>query len=30
MCSHKINVADINGIDSEVIDWLKKAYENAG
>lgn len=30
MCSHKINVADINDIDNEIIDWLKKAYENAG
>lgn len=30
MCSHKINIADINDIDNEVIEWLKKAYENAG
>ena len=30
MCSHKINVSDVNDIDGEVIDWLKKAYENAG
>lgn len=30
MCSHKINVTDINDIDGEVIEWLKKAYENAG
>jgi len=30
MCSHKINVAGVNEIDGEVIDWLKKAYENAG
>ena len=30
MCSHKINIAEINDIDGEVIDWLKKAYENAG
>jgi hypothetical protein len=30
MCSHKINVADIADIDSEVIGWLGKAYENAG
>ncbi|MBK6285621.1 MAG: DUF4287 domain-containing protein [Draconibacterium sp.] len=28
--SHKINVAGVNDIDGEVIDWLKKAYENAG
>jgi len=30
MCSHKINIADINDIDNEVIEWLRKAYENAG
>lgn len=30
MCSHKINVTGVNEIDAEVIDWLKKAYENAG
>ena len=30
MCSHKINIAEINDIDKEVIEWLKKAYENAG
>jgi len=30
MCSHKINVAGVNDIDGEVIEWLKKAYENAG
>lgn len=30
MCSHKINITDVNDIDKEVIDWLKKAYENAG
>ena len=30
MCSHKINIADINDIDTEVFDWLRKAYDNAG
>lgn len=30
MCSHKINIAGVNDIDGEVIDWLKKSYENAG
>lgn len=30
MCSHKINVTGVNDIDGEVIDWLRKAYENAG
>ena len=30
MCSHKINVTDTSDIDDEVINWLRKAYENAG
>ncbi len=30
MCSHKINISDINEINAEVIDWLKLAYEEAG
>lgn len=30
MCSHKINVTEITDIDSEVFDWIKAAYENAG
>src|SRR5690606_37663392 len=30
MCSHKINVTDIAEIDREVMDWIKKAYDNAG
>ncbi len=30
MCSHKINLADIDGADKEVMEWLKKAYDNAG
>lgn len=30
MFSHKINLADINDADSEVFDWLKKAYDSAG
>lgn len=29
MCSHKINLTNINQIDKEVIAWLKSAYENA-
>ncbi|MDT8413879.1 MAG: DUF4287 domain-containing protein [Flavobacteriaceae bacterium] len=29
MCSHKINLSDINDIDKEIIEWLKIAYENA-
>lgn len=30
MCSHKINISDISEIDTEVIEWIKAAYENAG
>lgn len=30
MCSHKINLADIKDIDKEVIEWIKKAFDNAG
>lgn len=30
MCSHKIDLAGIDDADTEVFDWLKKAYENAG
>jgi len=30
MCSHKINLADINDIDKEVIEWIKTSYDNAG
>jgi len=30
MCSHKINVTDINDIDNEVTEWIKTAYDNAG
>jgi predicted transport protein len=30
MCSHRINIADAREIDSEVIGWLKLAYDNAG
>lgn len=30
MCSHKINIADANDIDQEVLDWIKKAYQSAG
>ncbi|GAB4395468.1 MAG: DUF4287 domain-containing protein [Microscillaceae bacterium] len=29
MCSHKIKISDINEIDSEIMNWLKAAYENA-
>lgn len=30
MCSHKINITDINDIDKEVYEWIKTAYNNAG
>ena len=30
MCSHKIHLAEISDIDSEVIEWIKKSYKNAG
>ncbi|TAF77298.1 MAG: DUF4287 domain-containing protein [Bacteroidetes bacterium] len=30
ICSHKINLSDINEIDKEVIDWIKIAFEKAG
>ena len=30
MCSHKINLADIQDVDAEVISWIKTAYEHAG
>jgi predicted transport protein len=29
ICSHKINLSDINEIDKEVIEWIKMAFENA-
>lgn len=30
ICSHKINLADIAEIDSEVIGWVKAAFDKAG
>ncbi|WP_226389697.1 DUF4287 domain-containing protein [Penaeicola halotolerans] len=30
MCSHKIILTDIKDIDKEVIEWMRKAYDNAG
>jgi len=30
MCSHRINISGTGDIDSEITDWLRKAYENAG
>ncbi len=30
MVSHRIELQSIEDLSSEVIDWLKKAYESAG
>lgn len=30
MCSHKINITDLNDVDEEVVSWIKLAYEKAG
>ncbi|WP_373497447.1 DUF4287 domain-containing protein [Aquiflexum sp.] len=30
MCTHKINLSGLEDIDDEVMNWVKKAYENAG
>lgn len=30
ICSHKINLANIDEIDKEVMDWIKMAFERAG
>jgi len=30
ICSHKIIIADISDIDSEVLGWIKMAFEKAG
>ena len=30
MCSHKINVTELQDIDKEVLEWIKAAYDNAG
>jgi predicted transport protein len=30
MCSHKINLSGIGDIDSEVVEWIKAAYNSAG
>lgn len=29
MCSHKIKIADISEINTEILNWIKTAYENA-
>lgn len=30
MCTHKINITELEDIDGEVLGWLRKAYDNAG
>jgi hypothetical protein len=30
ICSHKINLAAINEIDKEIIDWIRMAFDKAG
>jgi len=30
MCSHKINLSGIGDVDREVLEWIRKACENAG
>jgi len=30
MCSHKINIAELKDVDSEILEWIKKAYDSAG
>ncbi len=30
MCTHNINVTSIDDVDQEVLDWIRKAYDNAG
>jgi len=30
MCTHRVQVTDISDIDSELLGWIKEAYEKAG
>ena len=30
MCSHKIKIENIKEIDTEILNWVKTAYEKAG
>jgi predicted transport protein len=30
MCTHRVKVEDVSGINDELIGWIKQAYENAG
>jgi hypothetical protein len=30
MCNYVVNLTDVNEVDSELVSWLKSAYEGAG
>lgn len=30
MCTHRVQLTDINQVDDELINWIKEAYEGAG
>jgi len=30
MCTHRVKVEDVSGVNDELIGWIKQAYENAG
>jgi len=30
MCSHRIEIHSLEDLTPEVIDWMRKAYEDAG
>lgn len=30
MCTHRVKVSEKDEVDSELVEWLKEAYENAG
>ena len=30
MCQYKVKVTDVKEVDKELIDWIRKAYDNAG
>ena len=29
MCTHRVQITSVNDVDSELIDWMKEAYEKA-
>lgn len=30
MCTHRVKLTDVSEVDSEVMDWIREAYEEAG